>query len=498
MRRNWIWFSMAAHVAAILFSVGYYDLDEHFQILEFGFVRAGGGSAKLLPWEYASQIRPWLMPGIFEFLLKASRILLGAQASPFWAVFALRALSGALGLAATIAVVRWAEGAGYRFTTWVVRWICGLWCLPYLHARASSEAWAGSLLALGFVALGSLKPQAPIPPRALVRSAAFLGLAWLCRYQAAFAIVSLGLWLVLFTPDRLRLVTRWGGTLLLFIGLGACLDRWGYGVWTFSAWNYFESNILHGVASSFGEQGFGHYWWDLGTQVRPLGWLLGAGVIAGWILRPRDALTWMTLGFVGAHHLIAHKELRFLFTAATLAPLVAARGYEGLIQRASWMLRITWVRQTLSWAHLLVFVLSLGAATAGAIKPSTNYIRFYRLLWAHAGQIGTLGQVGPEPFVLGGNTVQVYRPPGLQSAVFSTWGELRTFLGSEVRSRGKAHFFWPRNHFDAEPTLRTSLLPLKCEVLLSSFPRWMKTFEFFEGVRVNMNRWSVWECVVSP
>jgi len=36
------------------------------------------------------------------------------------------------------------------------------------------------------------------------------------------------------------------------VSIGLLVDRWGYGFWTFTPWNFFRINVLHGVSHLYG------------------------------------------------------------------------------------------------------------------------------------------------------------------------------------------------------------------------------------------------------
>src|SRR4051812_45760438 len=65
-RNRWLGISLIFHVLAAIFSVGYYDADEQFQILEFLNARLGRSSFADLAWEYERQMRSWTQPLLHE------------------------------------------------------------------------------------------------------------------------------------------------------------------------------------------------------------------------------------------------------------------------------------------------------------------------------------------------------------------------------------------------------------------------------------------------
>jgi hypothetical protein len=61
---RWLLVSLALHLLAAIFSTGYQNSDEHFQILEFLNAFLGRTPVATLPIEYARMIRPWFQPFI--------------------------------------------------------------------------------------------------------------------------------------------------------------------------------------------------------------------------------------------------------------------------------------------------------------------------------------------------------------------------------------------------------------------------------------------------
>ena len=96
-RVYFILFVIATYLVLAYISSGFYQLDEHFQILEFANYKAGEADSNDLPWEYGAKIRSAIQPGL-AFLVFKFLDLLGLS-SPELKTFFLRALSSALAVA---------------------------------------------------------------------------------------------------------------------------------------------------------------------------------------------------------------------------------------------------------------------------------------------------------------------------------------------------------------------------------------------------------------
>ncbi|MEI8346961.1 MAG: hypothetical protein WCG27_05815, partial [Pseudomonadota bacterium] len=75
--------SLLIHVVAAYFSIGYHQLDEHFQILEFVNFKLGGVIPGEMAWEYHKKIRPWIQP-FFYYGLTKSMLLAGIKDHFIW------------------------------------------------------------------------------------------------------------------------------------------------------------------------------------------------------------------------------------------------------------------------------------------------------------------------------------------------------------------------------------------------------------------------------
>src|ERR1043165_5445637 len=84
-------------ITAAWFSIGFYQVDEHFQILEFGAYAAGKTQAANLPWEFSSAIRSALQPWLVYLVIEALNFF-GTE-DPFLAAFLLRILTAILCIA---------------------------------------------------------------------------------------------------------------------------------------------------------------------------------------------------------------------------------------------------------------------------------------------------------------------------------------------------------------------------------------------------------------
>jgi hypothetical protein len=381
--------SLAFTVAAALSSDSVFQVDEHFQVVEFAGERLGRTPAASLPWEHAARIRPWMQPAALAGIAR----VLGAAGvdDPFVLLRAFRLASGLLSWAA-LATLLLAVRAFLPSARW--RKVAALslalpYFVPYLAARLSSESGATTFLALALAAILPLAvPGEPVPGPSrwrLVAAGLAMGLAFEIRFQAGIAVAGMLLWLLVHVRDRFRTLLPVALGLVPPLLAGLALDAWGYGAFEIVPWRYLASNLLDGKAASFGTSPFLAYTWFLAGLFPPFGLALLLGMLLFWWRFPRHLLTWITLPFVLVHSAIGHKEIRFLFPilpAATLCVVVllsappAARPWARRMTAATgflWLGRVTWAVNAVALVLL-------------CLLPSSDNLELQRFFHRHAGE----------------------------------------------------------------------------------------------------------------
>lgn len=395
---RWVLLSLALHTWAAIWSVGYFHADEHFQIIEFANFLNGRGRAELLPVEFHEQIRPWFQPWLLSLF---------QTANPFTWVMLCRLLSACLGWFSSWALAGYALSAenlspGARRA--LVALTALLWFLPALHARHSSESWSGSLMILSAVfALMSLGGSAALKPWI---AGALGGLAFETRYQTAFMLVGLAAWLAWSRRLSARSWLALGAGALGVLAACTLLDSMLYGHAVFAPWNYFRYNLILDKISVVDR----HPPWDfLRTSVTETWPILGTLTYLTWIAAairfPRSPWTWLSLPFFLVHHLIGHKELRFLLPIAGLTPLMLAQ----LSQAWRWP---RWLERPL-WAYNVAACLVLATVPAWPHYLFLERLYDWKALHPELVQI----QVGErDPFTVLGTPLQALRPPGVTTS----------------------------------------------------------------------------------
>lgn len=362
----------AALFGALLFfvaafsSVGILHFDEHFQILEFLSHKLHGSAGEELAWEFKEQIRPWTQVGGYYFLAAPLKSFISVRGIEF--LFRLLSSLLFLGALSSIFVTfekdiknKWA----YLLTSLF------LWFMPYLSARISSEVVAG---AIGAIGVGLLIRKKEVLLREMLLISFLFTLCFYIRFHMAFLLIALLAHGLVFKTHSYKTLFSIVGLSGLFLIPMLLIDYWGYGSFVFTPWNYFEANILKGIAAKFGVLPF---WWYFYFAQRTIGPGMGVVVLLSvlwfWARNPRHVITWMTLFFVLIHSLIGHKELRFIFPIVFFIPYILIKTFEDISIKVSSLN----ARRALAGLLLILGAVNLIYLIAAATRPSHQFFAFH-------------------------------------------------------------------------------------------------------------------------
>lgn len=354
--------TLIVFLAAVVFVItafnshGYYHADEHYQIIEFAGLKLGTHAPNELAWEYKAKIRPALQPAICFAVLKVLNSL--NLTDPYLQTFILRLISSLLALSIITYFVLKTRNSIDGKTNKIIYYSLSffLWFIPYISVRFSSETWSGLLFLLSIAVLLSKSPTNHKP-----FVAGFLsGLSFLFRFQIAFAVLGFILWLIFVDRVKIKSLSKFFVSLVTALLLGFLADRWFYGEFVFTPWNYFVSVIESG-GNGFGTSPW--YFYMLKLLTYP-GYFIGIPLLLAFIslliFNPRSFLLWCTIPFIIVHSFIPHKEERFLFPVVFLFPLILMEGYLFIRKnlRGSFNSKIPWY---------LMLVIFIGLNSVGLI-----------------------------------------------------------------------------------------------------------------------------------
>jgi GPI mannosyltransferase 3 len=464
--------SILALIITAFFSSGYYHFDEHFQILEFAGLKLNVTVAANLPWEYTYQMRPAIQPSIVVFVFKFFNVL-GVN-NPFTIAFVLRILSAAVAFAGMYLIYN----AFYRsilddtLKLWFSLLSFFLWFMIYENVRFSSENWSGSIFLIAFSLLYS-EPSAG--KRLFFYVGMLLGLSFLFRYQTGFLIAGFILWHLLIKKDIGSTLILILGVLILF-GTGILIDRWFYGNWTLTTWNYFNQNILQNRVSDFGIRPWWYYIDRIFVEgIPPFSLVYIASFVLFFIFRRKDLLTWTLLPFLLVHFIIGHKEIRFLFPVIGFLPVIIIKS-AGIIQerRNGTFAENRFVKKSaqLFWAVNLIFLIVI------AFTPADGQISLYKKIYSEYKSPATMYYTKDNPYnrVL---DINFYKRANLEIVKIDSIGKI------ELMSNRKILFVTKDKNISND--LRTQK-----RLVYSSFPDWIRIFNFNNWM-ARTNCWYVYE-----
>lgn len=341
-------------------SDGYYHADEHYQIIEYASMKMHKTPVENLAWEYHRQIRSTIQPTLayfIFFLLEKIHIT-----DAYQQVFVLRLLSMFLALLSILFFTKvFKKHLDINYQNVFVLLSYFLWFLPMLNVRFSSETWAGLIF---LIVLAIVNIETTISYKRAVVIGILIGLSFLFRYQMAFAIIGLLLWLIFIHKTAWKyLFTILLSSTCIFI-LGVLIDSWFYGIWVLSSWNYFQANIIEHIASNFGTKAWYYYLiYIFKFPSYPIGLIILLATIFLIYEQPKHLLIWCIVPFIVGHSIIAHKEERFLFPMINLVPFLIVLAYQEFIHGRK--IRITpfkiFVFYTITICILLINFIGLSA-----------------------------------------------------------------------------------------------------------------------------------------
>lgn len=211
-----------------------------------------------------------------------------------------------------------------------------------------------------------------------------------------------------------------GGALAAALGIWA--DAWLYGEPVFTAYRYFEANIVQDIAANWGTAPWWYYLVQaLLTAVPPVSIVLLALLGLGLWRERKGALVWCLVPFLLVHTAVGHKELRFLYPMLLPVLVLTVQGL-GVWKIAgkipAWAARTT--RFVWSLALGVNFVL-LPVRSLLAAQESAPYFRF--LYDYAAGQPDPVVVFSKEKsmYELVGLPVHFYRSPKVQNRIVETF-----------------------------------------------------------------------------
>lgn len=470
-RNIWIGISFLLHLWAAYRTIGVWQADEHFQILEFAAYRLGFTPASSLAWEFGAEIRPGLQPFMLYVVSKWMQNLGIFQ--PFNVMILIRGLSALLGFLSQVflCAVMQNQKSHKAWQATDMPWLYALFFLPLLDARFSSESVSGSFFTLGLALLlwscsSSLSKK--YIPWLWAGAGVILSLAFFARFQVAFLIIGLLFYLLLNRVQPLSLWIYLFAGALLGVTFSLYCDVWLYGHFVFTPWNYFNVNLLQHKAAEFGVLPVWGYFELFATNHSGVGLVFCLVVFLFWFFFRWHVFTFVTVPFVLVHCLIGHKETRFLFPMIHLLPIMLVE----VAHRLPQFFYTQKLRQTLLVFNCIVSVVISSVALSFPLEATQ--ILFEK---RHVQETFTVLLVeGPSPF-FGSLSMAFYNPAHIKpqkTTPNTVESDIKLLLAQQ-----KA-FFYMRSMRVAklEPM---PLIDSHCQLIYQSLPSWIAWF--------NVNHW---------
>jgi len=406
--KQWYGIASILFLATAWFSVGFNHFDEHFQILEFAGLKLGLTEKANLPWEYGCQMRPAVQP-LVVYLICKSLAFIGIE-NPFVLAFFIRLFSATLTFLSIHLIIRLyaPELKNSTILKWFVLLSFFLWFVPYNSARFSSETAAGRIFLIGVAVFFLSKKNGPVN---YLLTGLILGISFITRYQVAFLIVGFAAWLLIIRRTGVINLCAFAAGVLSAIAAGIVADRWFYGQWVLTSWNYLYQNLFLGKASGFGVSP----WWYYIEQTflnafPPLSILYISAVFLYFILFPKDILTWAAVPFLLVHFIIPHKEIRFLFPIIGFLPIMIIRVADYFLKQKNYELlqkRIFKISVKTFWILNNIMLIVL------IFRPADEQIPLYKQLWnSYPGPV-KLYFTDENPYHRANVDIYFYKRPGL-------------------------------------------------------------------------------------
>jgi len=357
-------------------SSGYNNADEHYQIIEFARYKLGNAEPADLAWEYKEKIRAGIQPALCYALFKVTGMF-GIN-DPYVLAFILRAFTG---LVALVVISRFIISCRHLvlLENKIIFLLLSffLWFLPYINVRFSSEAWSGIIFLASLSLVMDIEKYKKGSYYTILLGMG-LGAAILFRYQTGVLAVGLLGWLLVIAKIGMKRLAVVCLSIVAVLGIGILIDKWLYGEYCLTIYNYFYVNIVKDVASQYGVSPWYEILFYLIKSPGAFGIFIFASYTIIIVVKPKHLLVWVTLPFLIIHAIIAHKELRFLYPIANLAPIVLVLGFQqmqkwsGLTRYRFWI----WALGAVLTVSNIAGLMAIGLRGAGLTRISvTGYIR---------------------------------------------------------------------------------------------------------------------------
>ena len=368
--------SFIVYLVTAYYSIGFYHPDEHFQILEFCNYKLGLSPLADLPWEFNEHIRPALQPTIAAIMIKAFNLFNIHNQFTYALIFRLLCalLSWFVFCKLSLLVIReYLTDIGKRIFVFMSL-LLGF--VPYISVRFSSENLAAiTFLGALYFIIKSGDDNKNTRAFNFIIPGILLGLSFFFRFQMAFAIVGLGLWLIIIKKTQRNYIITLLISGILIMTLCVYIDYWFYGHFELTPLNYFKANVIENKAAYWGVSP----WWYYFNEFIHLSFpvftiLLLIFFFIGIFQKRMNIFVWCLVPFLLAHCSAGHKEIRFLFPIVFIFIYLITTGIDFIIKSFKLM-------KFAKYLYIFIIILNIHPLFAKMFTPSNNDLYFYRFLY---------------------------------------------------------------------------------------------------------------------
>ncbi|MFC4209565.1 hypothetical protein ACFOWA_00140 [Pedobacter lithocola] len=315
---------LVVYIFAAYKNYGYYNLDEHYQII--GFAEFKLGHTRDVSWEYTKQMRSALQPIICMNLFRFCYYF-GIN-NPFTLTLLLRLISA---FTSFIAIRYFVSITKHKFQYeqqiyyQIISYLS--WFVPLLSVRFSSETWSGIFILVSIGTISNI--QTNKNKWRAVLAGLGLGLAFLFRFQSIIILISVLPWVYVISKRKYAEIWYIILSFTFVAIIGVILDSWFYGQFTLSFYNYLNNNLFLEASKFYGTSPWYFY---------PLEIFGGVGFFNGIVLiisvlillinRSTTIFLWCPLLFIIIHSFFPHKELRFIFPVSIFGGIIILKAIQ--------------------------------------------------------------------------------------------------------------------------------------------------------------------------
>jgi len=469
--------SLLIHLITSIFSQGYYRPDEHYQIIEFALLKTGVNHPSDLAWEYHYKMRPAIQPTIAYAVIKFFNIF--SIKNPFFIAFFLRLLSAIINFLSMylILLVFLKEIQYSNLKLWLIKLSLFLWPLIYIHVRFSSENLSGALLLIAMsVYLLQAQKEEHRTLLKFILIGIIIGISFLFRYQIGIIILSAFLWMFFIKKEKIFNLMWILFGIFLSIAIGLVIDRWFYGTWTFTPWNYFNANIIKHKAAQFG---VAPWWYYLKVIILetfpPFSIFILLSLIIIIIFKPLHIITWLIVPFLFIHSITGHKELRFLFPLMNITPLLFILSIQEIMKNN----KLQWIKKFITkyswkWLIVLFWIMNDTMLFIIAVRPSTaDFYIYYYLYNSPYNKIYTVNNYNPfsRKFREHAIAYNFYKKPNIIVIPIKNISDIKPILDKK-----KIILLAQEKNFSIEKEINNA--KLHYHILFRNIPKWAQNFNF--------------------